>query len=403
MVFDERVLRRLKLSDLRIFHSVVQRGGMAKAAAHLNISQPAVSKAVAALEHTLEVRLLERSPHGVEVTVYGRALLEGGVAVFDELRQTMKQMAFLADPTGGELHIGSTELGAVALVPAILDQLARQYPRAVFHVMTADTATLTERALPQRTIELAIGAMSEFPASGHIESEILFPDRQLIMAGRKSKWVRRRNIALADVLSEPWILPPPDSIAGRYVTETFQANGVEPPLAQVISFSIPLYHSLVATGHFLTLQPVLMARLAGHLPLKRLDVQFSGVPRSIGVMMLRRRTLSPLAQIFINCARDVAKIVRKASGLGWAIMPFRVIRVGYRDVGLRSDLRSTADSFRTRSDFAFGPATEVAERSFFHFTAHQNALQFAEAKLKNGIYARYFAKIAVCKKEHWIV
>ena len=48
-------------------------------------------------------------------------------------------------------------------------------------------------------------------------------------------------------------------------------------------------------------------------------------------------------------------------------------------------------------------ATEVAERSFFHFTAHQNALQFAEAKLKNGIYAWYFAKIAVCEQKHWIV
>ena len=62
-----------------------------------------------------------------------------------------------------------------------------------------------------------------------------------------------------------------------------------------------------------------------------------------------------------------------------------------------------ATELRTWRDGRFVPATEVAERSFFHFTAHQNALQFAEAKLKNGIYARYFAKIAVCKQKHWIV
>ena len=105
MDLDDRALRRLKLSDLRLFHAVVQRGGMAKAAAHLSISQPAVSKAIAALEHTLGVRLLERHPQGVEPTLFGRALLKGGIAVFDELKQSMKEIEFLADPTAGELRI----------------------------------------------------------------------------------------------------------------------------------------------------------------------------------------------------------------------------------------------------------------------------------------------------------
>ena len=41
--------------------------------------------------------------------------------------------------------------------------------------------------------------------------------------------------------------------------------------------------------------------------------------------------------------------------------------------------------------------------SFLHFTSHQNGLKFAKAKLKNSIDARYFTKISVCKKEHWIV
>src|SRR5436190_9187594 len=112
MDLDDRALRRLKLSDLRLFHAVVQRGGMAKAAAQLNISQPAVSKAIAALEYTLGVRLLERHPQGVEPTVYGRALLKGGMAAFDELEQSVKQIRFLADPTAGELRIGCEPLAS---------------------------------------------------------------------------------------------------------------------------------------------------------------------------------------------------------------------------------------------------------------------------------------------------
>src|SRR5713226_5830508 len=119
MTVDDRVLRRLKLSDLRLFHAVVERGGMAKAAVHLNISQPAVSKAIAALEHTLGVRLLDRSPQGVEPTVYGRALLKGGIAVFDELKQSVKQIEFLADSTAGELRIGCTAVHPIRNSPAV--------------------------------------------------------------------------------------------------------------------------------------------------------------------------------------------------------------------------------------------------------------------------------------------
>src|SRR5215204_4786436 len=109
MDLHDHILRRLKLSDLRLFHAVVHWGGMAKAASHLNISQPAVSKAVAALERTLGVRLLERHPQGVDPTMYGHALLRGGIAVFDELQQSVKEIGFLADATAGELRIGCTE------------------------------------------------------------------------------------------------------------------------------------------------------------------------------------------------------------------------------------------------------------------------------------------------------
>src|SRR5215203_3805290 len=199
-VNEDRLLRRLKLSDLRLFHAAVERGGMAKAAAHLNISQPAVSKAIAALENTLGVRLLDRHPQGVEVTVYGRALMEGGVAAFDELAKSVKQIGHLADPNAGELRIGCTEAGAAGFVPAIIRPLSERYPRVRFRVTTADPVTLVERDLPQRKIELAVGAVPEPLPTDEIEATILFDDRHFVTAGARNKWVRRRNIRLADLV-----------------------------------------------------------------------------------------------------------------------------------------------------------------------------------------------------------
>ena len=97
MRWDDRIGRRLKLRDLHILMSLAQSGSMGKAASELSISQPAVSKAIADVEHTLKVRLLDRTPLGVEPTRYGHALLKWGNAVFDDLRQSVKEIEYLSE------------------------------------------------------------------------------------------------------------------------------------------------------------------------------------------------------------------------------------------------------------------------------------------------------------------
>jgi DNA-binding transcriptional LysR family regulator len=307
MDLEDRALRRLKLSDLRLFHAVVQRGGMAKAAVQLNISQPAVSKAIAALEYTLGVRLLERHPQGVEPTVYGRALVKGGMAAFDELKQSVKQIEFLADPTAGELRIGCSEPLASGFVAAVIERLVRQYPRVVFHVVAADPVTLVEHELRQRNIDLMIAPTSRIDSHPELDIELLFDDRQVVMAGSKNEWLRRRKIALADLVDAPWMLPPPDSIIGSSILEVFRANGLKPPRGHVVSFSIPLCCQLLAGGRFLAMLPVSMACVAKGLALRILDVKFAGIPRPTGIMTLKRRTPTPLAQHFVRVVREVAK------------------------------------------------------------------------------------------------
>src|SRR5476649_1653702 len=97
MQMSDRIGRRIKLQDVHILMAVVQAGSMGKAARLLNTSQPNISKSISDLEHALGVRLLDRHRQGIEPTKYGRALLSGGSIVFDELRQTVKQIDFLAD------------------------------------------------------------------------------------------------------------------------------------------------------------------------------------------------------------------------------------------------------------------------------------------------------------------
>ena len=99
--WDGRIGRRIRLRDLHILFAVVQHGSMTKAGAHLGMSQSAVSQAIAALEHALAVPVLDRTPRGVELTIYGTALMRRGQAAFDELRSGVKDIEFRAGPGGG--------------------------------------------------------------------------------------------------------------------------------------------------------------------------------------------------------------------------------------------------------------------------------------------------------------
>jgi DNA-binding transcriptional LysR family regulator len=94
--WDARIGRRLRLRDLHIFFAVVQARSMAKAATQLRVTQPSVSKAISDLESALRVRLFDRSPQGVEPTMYGHALLTCGAAVFDELKQGIRNLMSLS-------------------------------------------------------------------------------------------------------------------------------------------------------------------------------------------------------------------------------------------------------------------------------------------------------------------
>src|SRR4051794_28255672 len=102
MKVSDRIGPRIKLHDLHVLMAVVQAGSMGKAARLLNTSQSAISRSVAELEHAFGVRLLDRSRQGIEPTRYGRALLDSGAVVFDELRQGVKKIEFLTDPAVGE-------------------------------------------------------------------------------------------------------------------------------------------------------------------------------------------------------------------------------------------------------------------------------------------------------------
>jgi DNA-binding transcriptional LysR family regulator len=180
MQWSDRIGRRLKPRDLHVFMAVAEHGNMAKAADRLAISRPVVSKTISQLEHTLGVRLFDRSPHGIEPTLYGRALQKRGEAIFDELRQSVKEIEFLADPTSGELRLGCSDFLA-GTVGVAIDRMSRRYSRITFEVASLGGIGL-QHALKARSIEFFVAVPEEPFDKEDYDTEILYDDPIVVVA-----------------------------------------------------------------------------------------------------------------------------------------------------------------------------------------------------------------------------
>jgi DNA-binding transcriptional LysR family regulator len=316
--WESRIGRRVRLRDLHVLSAVVELGSMVKGAAHLGVSQPVVSQAIADLEAAIGHRLLDRSPRGVEPTGYGLALLKHGQMAFDDLRQGIREIEHLASPEAGEVWIGCPESLAGAVLPPIIESLSRKHPRAIFHVSQSYTlSTQLEFAeLRERKLDLVLARLvrpfGEFTFEEDLTVEHLFDDDLVVVAGQDSPWARRRRIELMELADVPWVLPP-KSWNLLLVKEAFQAAGLAAPPVGVETFSVALRNQLLESGRFIAAVPGSMLRLNANHALKALPVTLPKRPWPVVLVTLKGRTVSPMVRLFIEAARTVGGSISAAT------------------------------------------------------------------------------------------
>ena len=303
---SDRIGRRLKLHDVHVLMAVVQSGSMSRAAALLNTGQPAVSRSIAELEQVLGVRVLERNRDGVKPTEYGRALLAGGTKVFDDLRQTVKNIEFLADPTVGEVAIGGNPFLIATFIATAVERLSCQYPRMVFRLAPGDVRAL-HRELIERNVDVLVTRRFGPLADEHLHFEPLFDDSYSIVVSAQHPLAQRRKVELAELMDEPWVLPSPDGPLGSIAREAFRTSGLDYPHTAVIG-PAEVRASLLAGGRFISIVPnsgLKFSRRQLDLKVLPVKVSFGTVP--VGIVTLKNRAISPVARLFIDSCRALTR------------------------------------------------------------------------------------------------
>jgi DNA-binding transcriptional LysR family regulator len=190
------------------------------------------------------------------------------------------------------------------MVQVVIDRLLRKHPRMTFHIET----TSLDRELRERNVELVVNRVPKSAAGEEFDAEILHHDTIVVVAGVNSPWARRRKVLLADLVNESWVMPKSDSPLWPPLIKAFQASGLKPPRATVTVSSFHVRISLLATGRFLSVRPGSTLRFQGKPPLLRaLPVELPTDQEPVAIMTLKNRTLSPVARLFIEHTRAVAK------------------------------------------------------------------------------------------------
>lgn len=288
--------------------TVAREGGMRRAAELLHVSQPAVSKAIAALEEAMGAPLLDRSRQGTEVTRFGQALIERAATMFDELRQGARDLRDLADPEGGEVSLACAETLNAGLVGAAVDRMTRQFPRMGFNIDSGDTPVLLSHFLLERVSDFVVTRPYGAAVEAGVRAEPLFRERLHVVVGRDSPWSRRRKLALEELADEPWILSRNEAVGDSPVVEAFRAAGLSLPRRKVLTGSLNVRHTLLASGRFVTVMPhSLLMFSTAHRSLKVLPVEIGRWAMPTMILTLANRSLNPAASAFLDLLRESAR------------------------------------------------------------------------------------------------
>jgi DNA-binding transcriptional LysR family regulator len=228
----------------------------------------------------------------------------------------VSEIEFLSDPTAGELRIGATEPMIASILPVVFNRISRRHPRIVFHVTHFHVGTQQVRELRERKVDLSLGRLVRARKEDDLAVETLFDEPLFVVAGARNPLVRRRKIGFSDLVNEPWILPPPETAVAGFITELFQAGGRDTPPLGIVCSSIQMQHDMIVNGRFLSLFPRSVLRFGTkRMAIKVLPVELPAELTSglapVGITTLKNRTISPVAQLFLQTVREIVQPLTK--------------------------------------------------------------------------------------------
>lgn len=304
----------LKPRHLQMLVSLDDFRNVGKVAASLNVTQPAVSKALAELERGMGLSLFERSARGVNPTAYGECMIRHARSVLGDLAQARDELRDLMLGASGKAAVGALPAAAPALLPRAVALLKQQSPGTTVFIREGTMDTLLPE-LRAGKLDLIVGTLPHNGAGRDLEEKILFEERTTVVAGRAHALTRRGKLEWADLGDYPWVLPPAGSLLRDPLEAAFHRHGVPIPNNSIESLSVHVIVMYLQISNALACLSREVARHYEELGLIAiLPLELPKLVRPVGMTWSRARSLSPGATLIMRCLEEAVRL-RKQTAL----------------------------------------------------------------------------------------
>ena len=310
VVTPERLLDgRLKLRHLVLATTIADAGSLARAAEHLRITQPVVTRGLQDLESVLGVPLFERSAQGVAPTVYGTAFIEHARGVIAQIRQAGRTLSDLAAADAGTVTVGTHLAGSNVLLPLAIARIKAAHP-GVTVVVRESTPDRLQSMLLVGDVDLTVGRLT--PADPRIEQVRLYVEPIVLVVRADHPVLTGRVPTFTTLAALPWIVPVAGTALRREMEQLFSAQGLPWPVNRVECTSALTLRRLILDGDCVAALPELVALHDDDLAIVTpVDVDLARLTRPVGVSTVRDRWTPPAVAAFLEDLSAVAAEIRE--------------------------------------------------------------------------------------------
>jgi DNA-binding transcriptional LysR family regulator len=306
-------------TQLRQVIALAATGNFRRAAATLKISQPALSKAILAVEKELGVRLFDRQSRAVTPTEFGDRVIRYGKRLLEAEDDLLHDLTLIAGLESGRVNVALGPYPSVISGYPAAARLCREHPKVAIGLRVSGWRDVT-KAVVDRRVDLGIAELTDALATELLATEDLGGHRARFFCHPEHPILKRRQIQFADVLAFPWAttripprvaasLPRPPGRAG-YI------DAVTGDLVPAIELDVPMQVAAFACGTdalavatFAMVEQELRRGELAIVPIAKVDFR-----ARYGFIWLRDRSLSPAAIAYMQAVREEERdyVVREA-------------------------------------------------------------------------------------------
>lgn len=245
----------MNLRHFSYLAAAIELGSLSRAAAQLGVSQPAMSKGIAALESQLEVTLLKRSNRGVTATAAGLKAARQGMGIVAQTREiadAIDQPARRANANSVRVGCGPSE--ATRLLPMALAALHSRHPAmkvTVLYGLNEDLMPLVKRG----DVDFALSSVPRTASDPALQHDLLHQDSAAIVASPNHPAARLAQVQARTLQQYPWVLARRHELERRALDDLFFSAGIKPPDATIETTSAVLMKAAVMQGDYLSFLP----------------------------------------------------------------------------------------------------------------------------------------------------